>query len=54
MIHKVNKTDTDALSLYDNADFQHDWAPKHQYKLSGIVSHSGGIGGGHYVAYTYQ
>ena len=29
MIHKVNKTDTDALSLYDNADFEHDWTPKH-------------------------
>eukprot|EP00347_Sterkiella_histriomuscorum_P016801 403351801 len=52
MIHQINKQDTDLLDIYQKATLDKDWVPKYQYRLYGVVCHSGSMSGGHYVAYT--
>ncbi|CDW75691.1 ubiquitin carboxyl-terminal hydrolase 16 isoform x2 [Stylonychia lemnae] len=52
MIHTVNKEDNDLIKQYEQAKTDADWQPKYQYRLFGVVSHSGSMSGGHYIAYT--
>ena len=54
MIHKLDANDVDAVELFESAQSGQDWKPIHRYELYGIVSHSGSMGGGHYVAYSHQ
>ena len=53
IIHNIVKSDdSDNINLYSNAKVDEEWEDKHKYELYGIVTHSGGMGGGHYVAYV--
>lgn len=52
MIHQVEKTDAETLRTYTEAKDDEPWLPRHQYRLYGVVCHSGSMGGGHYIAYT--
>lgn len=52
MIHKIDKNDTELIKEYNEALDYQPWRPRYQYRLYGIVCHSGSMGGGHYVAYT--
>ena len=52
MIHKLNKDDTDLIQEYQDAKDDEHWRPRYQYRLYGVVCHSGSMGGGHYIAYT--
>ena len=53
MIHKVQKENLEEIKKYESVDNQN-YKPRYKYELYGIVCHSGGMGGGHYVAYTKQ
>ncbi len=52
MVHAVAKEDSDMVDKYETAKEGVKWEARHRYELYGIVSHSGGMGGGHYKAYT--
>jgi ubiquitin carboxyl-terminal hydrolase 8 len=52
MIHKIEKTNQKEIDAYSSAKEEDHWVPRYQYRLYGVVCHSGSMGGGHYVAYT--
>jgi ubiquitin C-terminal hydrolase len=52
MVHKIHKSEANLQTLYEEAKDTEPWLSRYQYRLYGIVSHSGSMGGGHYVAYT--
>jgi ubiquitin C-terminal hydrolase len=53
MIHAIKKDDYQLIKLYQDAkDTEGEWQPRHQYRLYGVVCHSGSMSGGHYIAYT--
>ena len=53
MIHRVHKDDTEQLQEYRNFKTNgKSWKSRVMYRLYGIVSHAGGMGGGHYVSFV--
>lgn len=50
MIHAVPKENDELLERYLKAK-EDGWEARFRYRLYGIVCHSGGMGGGHYIAY---
>jgi len=52
MIHKVHFQDEETINKFLNAKTSDEWVPNYVYRLYGVVCHSGGMGGGHYVAYV--
>ena len=53
MIHAVDKLDYELLTKYYEAtNKENSWEPRYNYRLYGVVCHSGSMRGGHYVAYT--
>ena len=52
MIHQVRKDDGDTIKEYSEARDDKEWVSKYQYRLYGVVCHSGSMGGGHYIAFT--
>ena len=52
MIHRVDRLDLSTIEEYNAARDDEPWSPRHQYRLYGVVCHSGSMGGGHYIAYT--
>eukprot|EP00347_Sterkiella_histriomuscorum_P024359 403331397 len=52
LIHKVMQNDQQSFDQYLNAKMNEPWTPQYKYRLYGVVSHAGGMGGGHYVAYV--
>ena len=49
----VSKEDKELYEAYTNSKIEDEWKDKHIYELYGVVSHGGGMGGGHYVAYVW-
>lgn len=49
----VSTNDSENINLFENAKVDEEWEYKHKYELYGIVTHSGGMGGGHYIAYVW-
>ena len=48
------KDNKELYETYKNAKIDDEWKnKKHNYELYGIVSHGGGMGGGHYVAFVW-
>ncbi|CDW88602.1 ubiquitin carboxyl-terminal hydrolase 16-like [Stylonychia lemnae] len=52
IIHRINKDDDEKISFYENASLDDKWEARYQYRLYAVVSHTGGLAGGHYIAYT--
>lgn len=52
MIHSVRNSDSDLINMYLNAKDDGSWTPRYTYRLYGVVSHSGNMGGGHYINYV--
>lgn len=52
MIHAVNNNNIEEINKFTNAKDNNSWQPKHNYRLYGIVCHSGSMGGGHYISYV--
>lgn len=52
MIHAVNNNDEEEINKYLQAKDDNSWESKYNYRLYGIVSHSGNMGGGHYISFV--
>lgn len=50
MVHKVYTKKE--YGIFDDATIDEPWVKKSVYELYGIVTHSGSMSGGHYVAYV--
>jgi ubiquitin C-terminal hydrolase len=46
--------DTELIHYFENAQKDSKPIGMHNYELYGIVNHSGGLGGGHYVCHVKQ
>ena len=52
VIHEVEMHDEEFIKQYEEMETDHIWENKYIYELYGVVSHSGSMSSGHYVAYT--
>lgn len=52
IIHEVELHDDEFIDQYESAETDSTWEPKYRYQLYALVSHSGSMSSGHYVAYT--
>jgi len=50
MMHKILEEDSSLNEKYELETNSREWDPRYKYELYGIVSHSGSLSYGHYIA----
>ena len=51
-IHEIETLDQEYLQRYEESNTDSEWEPVFKYELYGVVTHSGSMSSGHYIAYV--